>query len=94
MKRIIAGIALIMLLLAGCSQEPPQKYDKATGEVVGKMVSGSRYGDSYYITVSYPIGSKFAIDKLNVGKSVYDSLAVKDKVTVYVNDKGVGEITK
>lgn len=93
MKKLFLIISLIILpLLTSCE---PQQYTKTSGEVVGKSVTGGRYGDSYYISVSYPMSNgKFAIDDSNVDKEDFDSYHINDKVTIYVNDNGIGLISK
>lgn len=92
MKKLLLIILLIPML---CSCQPVS-YVKVNGEVVGKEISGGKYGDSYYINISYPIsGGKFAIDSYNVqDKDIYNDFHLKDKVTVYANEDGIGEILK
>jgi hypothetical protein len=94
MNKIFVCIALAITLLAGCGES--QQYEKVAGEVISKHITGGRYSDIYYIVVSYPSGGgKFTIDDIDVGdKTNYDNYNVKDKVTVYVNENGIGEITK
>ena len=94
MKKIMLGISLIVLLLAGCG-EPPEEYVKTKGEVIGKHISGGRHGDFYYIEVSYPIrDGKFSIDSIYVEKEEYSDFHIKDVVTVYGNKDGIGGIVK
>ena len=97
MKKLILSslIGLMMLIgLVGCSQEPPEQFRKTSGEVVDKDSSGGR-STSYYVEVSYPVSNgKFAIDQCYVDKELYNDIQLKDKVTVYVNKKGIGEVTK
>lgn len=97
MKKLILSIfvGLMMLVsLVGCSEEPPEQFKKTSGEVVDKDTSGGR-STSYFVEVSYPVSNgKFAIDSCYVDKELYNNIQIKDKVTVYVNKKGIGEVTK
>ena len=91
MKKTLLALSLIFIL-SGC--ESP-KYDKVGGEVVGKNIYDGRYGVSYYIEISYPVGDgKFSISEVDVGKEDYNKYKTGDKVTTYVNEDGIGTFVK
>jgi hypothetical protein len=93
MKKLFACITLVVILLTGCSE--PEEYTRSKGEIIGKHISSGRYGNSYYIEVSYPVrDGKFGIDNISVERDVYDSYHIKDEVTVYGNKEGIGGIVK
>ena len=93
-KVVLIGVILGALLLSACNEQ--QQYDKTNGEVTSKNIVKDRFSDRYYVTVSYTMGenNKFSIDDCRVVKEVFDSLNIGDKVTVYANENGVGEILK
>lgn len=95
MNKTFMGLAFTMLLLAGC--EEPRQYEKMEGEVIGTYSSSGRYGTSFYIKVSYPISDgKFVVDGVYVGdnEKALDEYDIHEKVDVFVDEDGIGEITK
>lgn len=94
MKKALLALPLV-LLLGACASDT---YTKEKGEVVSKEVDGGRYGDDYYVSVSYPVeGGKYAISQVDVGSQAeMDKYHVGETITVYVDttDNSAGQITE
>lgn len=97
MKKLFLSLLLttmVLLTLTGCLE--PSQFSKTDGEVIDKKIVEERFGDSYYIVVAYPFeeGDKFIVENVYVEKDEFNNYKPKDKVTLYVNKNGIGQIVK
>lgn len=95
MNKIIIALTLCLVVLTGC--EEPTPYNKVSGEIVKKEVFHGKGGASRYLEISYPVGenNKFQIDSYYIKEEKeFNKYKVKEKVTIYVNNEGIGGVVK